>query len=563
MKLKILVSVILIAMAFLVIGPVTAEAEPSISVTPTQGPSGTPIELAGAGFPPGEEATVQWWTMEGNRVSGSGYEPVSWDMGTTTVNVDGEISFTFTAPKDLGGVIPHKISVMVDGNSEAEALYFLERRITISPTSGPEGTVVKFEMESGGWTQYDNIVAITYDNSFIGYACSFTNQGHIAVWFQAMGAVGAHIIGIYPSPWTGPSSWDPQSNPTPWKHAALNTDDIPTIYEPELFTFEITESTRGTRSVLGGAEDLHEVIAGDSLAIVQAPAVPIEDGTPHLTVGNGGQGVVDGDLPYALAGFPANAHVVLGWVTRDGVSNTGGEYNDKHLGWTFTETYMTLGEVDVDGEGRALGTLKIPHDFGGDHIIEAVVEGEVLADAIFKIVQRFTASLSEDGSEVILHATGLGWEKYTAAWDVLYDAKLFGWITAMTTRGSADVSIPVVGEPGLHTIEIHEGQNGFPFLNMHETSWPWTRAYRFAFTIPGSPEEVGSEGEDKESTLPISIVLPLIISAVLIGVVLSYVGGHLRSTRTEKEIGSRTPNRSGGPEMPTLKTEATTALDRE
>ena len=563
MKLKVILSVFIIALAFLIMGSVTADTEPSISLTPTEGPTGTPITLTGEGLIPGGEATIQWWTMEGNRVSGSGYKPVSWNMGTTTINVDGEIAFDFTAPEDLGGVIPHNISVMVDGETVAETPFHLQRSMTISPTGGPEGTVIKFEMESGGWTQYDNIVAITWDNSFIGYACSFTNQGHIAVWFQAVGAVGTHIIGIYPSPWTGPSGWDPQSNPTPWKHPTLNTDDIPTIYEPELFLFEITESSRSTRSYLGGAQDLREVIAGDSLAIIQAPAEPIEDGTPHLAVGNGGQGIVGGDIPFALAGFHPNAHVVIGWVTRDGVTNVGGEYNDKHLGWTFTETYVTLGEVDVDGEGKASGTLKVPHDFGGDHTIEAVVDGEVLSAIPFKLLQRFTASLSEDGTEVILHATGLGWEKYTSAWDVLYDGKLLGWITALTTRGTADISIPVVGEPGLHTIEIHEGQNGFPFLNMHETSWPWTRAYRFAFTIPGSPEDVGSEEEDKESALPISIVLPLIVFAVIIGVVVSYVSGHFKSARSGSEIGSRTQKRSGVPETPKLKIEAKTALERE
>ncbi len=562
MRMKLIFIAMLAALAFIALGPLTAEAEPTVSVSPIAGPMDTPITVTGEGYTPGDEATVVWWTMKGNRVSGSGYKPVSWDMGTSTIGDDGKLHFTFNAPNDLGGVIPHNISVAVDDVTVAETPFHLERSMTISPTSGPEGTVIKFEMDSGGWTQYDNIVAITWDNSFFGYACSFTNQGHIAVWFQAVGAVGTHIVGIYPSPWTGPSAWDPQSNPTPWKHPTLNTDDIPTIYEPELFTFEITESSRNTRSYLGGAQDIREVIAGDSLAIIQAPAEPIDDGTPHLTVGNGGQGIVGGDIPYALAGFPPNAHVVLRWETRDGVSTTGGDYNDKHTGWVFTETHAILGEVDMDIEGKASGTLPIPHDFGGDHIIEAVVDGEVISAAPFKLLQRFTASLSEDGTEVILHATGLGWEKYTAAWDVLYDAKLLGWITALTTRGTADVTIPVVGEPGLHTIEIHEGQNGFPFLNMHETSWPWTRAYRFAFTIEGQEEQSGSEEDDKESTFPISIVVPLLIVGVVLGVVFT-VASIIMRRAPKAEIGSSNPRRQGGLESPSIKGDTTRVLDQD
>jgi len=518
------------------LGTASADAEPTVSVEPTAGISGTPLTVTGQGLPPGAEASIAWGTMEGNRVSGSGYEPVKWPMGTTTVSPGGTFSFDFVAPDDLGGVIPHTIIVEVGGEVVAETPFTLERDMYITPTSGPEGTVIMFEMKSGGWTQYDNIVAITYDNSFIGYACSFTNQGHIAVWFQAVGGVGTHIIGIYPSPWTGPSGWDPQSNPTPWKHPALNVDDIPTIYEPEFFTFEITESTRASRSYVGGAVEIREVNAGDSLAITPTPASPIVDGTPHLTVGNGGEGIVGGELPYALAGFPAGSRVVLRWESRDGETSVGGEYNDKNLGWVFTETYVVLGEANVDAQGRATGSLTIPHDFGGDHMLEALVDDEVLASAPFKLLQRFTASISEDGSEIVLHATGLGWEKYTAAWDVLYDGKLVGWVTAMTSRGTVDVTIPVVGEPGMHTIEIHEGQNGFPFLNMHETSWPWTRAYRFAFTIEDIEEQVGGKEEkNEEPTLPVSVVAPVIVVAVMVAVALTAL----------VSMGRRAPSQAG------------------
>ncbi len=563
MRNSLLIAAGALALLVALVGTVAAETGPSIEVTPTVGQSGTPITVTGEGFPPGTEATIMWWTMEGNRVSGSGYEPVSWEMGKTTVGGDGSLTFNFDAPLDVGGTIPHKVSVMVDGVHLAETPFQLERKMTLSPTSGPEGTVIKFEMENGGWTQYDNIVAITYDNSFIGYACSFTNQGHIAVWFQAVGAVGTHIIGIYPSPWTGPNDWDPKSNPTPWKHPALNVDDIPTMYEPEFFTFEITESARTTRSFLGGASDLREVNAGDSLAIVIADAVPIEDGTPHLTVGNGGEGIVGGDIPYALAGFPANARVVIRWDTRDGEAKVGGEYNDKNLGWVFTETYATLGEVTVDANGRAVGKLKIPHDFGGEHILEAVVDEEVKATSTFMLLQRFTAELNEDGTEVILHATGLGWEKYTAAWDVLYDAKLVGWVTAMTTRGTADVHIPVVGEPGLHTIEIHEGQNGFPFLNMHETSWPWTRVYRFAFTITDDSEPAVTKAEDKGFTYPATIVVPLIALAVALLVVLVLVSGLARKAPSKPMGGTSASLVSTRPGMSAMKGESTKAIDRD
>ena len=511
--------VLLCALAVVAQIPLRADAVPSLTVTPASGPPGTPLTLTGSGLPPGAQASIEWWTMEGNRVSGAGYAPVSWELGTVAIDPAGGFTFSFEAPNDLGGATPHNITVVVGGQVLAEAPFVLERHMTISPVRGPEGTLIEFEMTGGGWTQVDNIVALTYDNAFIGYACSFTNQGHISVWIQAVGAVGTHLIGVYPALYSGPTSWDPTSNPEPYKHPFLNTADMPTIYEPEFFTFEITESSQTGQSRLGGASGLHEILgAGDALVIPQVPPVVTEDGTPQLAVGNGGKGIVGGDLSYALAGFPPNAEVVFRWDTRDGVATMGGTYNDRFLGWKWTETYATLGSATTDANGRASGSLTIPEDFGNDHLLDALVGGEPIANATFKVVGRFTATLSEDGSQVRLHGTGLGWEKYTAGYNVLYDGKAMGFISGLESRGTAEAAIPVVGEEGLHTIEVFGGQNGYPFLNKHETSWPWERVYRFAFTIqevtsgpPTPPTNVAS--------LPVWALPPLLVIAV--------VGGYL------------------------------------
>lgn len=492
-----------------------AGAEPSLLVTPSHGPPGTSVAVTGTGLPPGALAEIEWWTMEGNRVSGTGFAPVSWSLGTVTVGPAGDLTFSFVAPSDLGGSTPHNITVLVDGVLVAEAPFVLDRMMSLTPDEGPEGTLMEFEMEGGGWTQFDNIVALTYDNAFIGYACSFTNQGHISVWLQAVGAKGTHILGVYPALYSGPRDWDPSSNPEPYKHPALNPDDILTVYEPEFFTFEITESARAGTSRLGGATDLREVLtAGDALVIVPSPAQVTEDGAPRLAVGNGGKGIVGGEIPYALAGLPPGVRVTFRWDTRDAVMVAGGTYGDVNLGWRFTETYAELGSVDADTNGRASGVLSIPEDFGGEHLLEAVVDGTPVANTTFLLVGRFTASLTPDGSEVLLRGEGLGWEKYTAAYNVLYDGKAMGFITGMTTRGTAHASVPVVGEAGLHTVEVFGGQSGYPFLNKHETSWPWERVYRFSFVIP---EPESAPADPSPASLPVLVTVPLILVAAVAG----------------------------------------------
>lgn len=487
--------------AFMAALPAARADTPAISLSPVSGPPGTLITLSGTGFSPGVGAEIRWFTMEGNRVSGSGFVETNWTITNTVADGTGRLSASFAAPYDLGGP-PHRIEAVVGGAPVAEAYYTLSRNIWITPTSGPEGTVVAVNLVAGGWTHYDNNVAITYDNAFLGFACSFNSQGNITVYVQAMGGVGHHVIGVYPALYYGPSD-----GPTPWKHPLLNPADLPVRYEPEEFVFQITGS--GAESSFPRATSILGVTAPDSLAIQDLPANPGDGSAPFLGLGNGATGIVGGNLPIALSGFPANAPVSLQWIT---VSGTTKIEADKNRGWVFTPRTIDLGEFTVSAAGSYAATLQVPKDFGGDHALEALVGGQVLATATWKLVPAFTADLSADGTRINLHATGLGWEKYTATWDVLYDNRLMGAITAMTSEGSVDVSIPVVGAPGVHTIDIHEGSNGWPYLNMHQSPWPWEPVYRFAVTIPepAAPQPAGG-------TVSVWFVPPLLVFAAVLG----------------------------------------------
>jgi len=508
--------------SFLVLAgvPPLAAAEPTLALSPTSGPPGTSVVAGGAGVAPGATVEILWYTMEGNRVSGSGFVEVSQSVASGTADAGGAFSISFSAPYDLGGPA-HRVEAVVGGSAVAEVEFVLARDAWITPTEGPEGTLIEVRLVAGGWTQFDNNVALTWDNRFLGFACSFNSQGNITVWVQAVGGVGPHVLGVYPALY-----WGPSDGPTPWKHPVLNVEDLPTEYAIEEFTFRVTEGTGVSGSV---ARDLEAVTAPDSLAIPSLPAVPVEDGTPRLTVGNGGKAVAGGDFPYALAGFPANAQVDLRWSTVTTETTTGGTLGDKFLGWVGTPVSQTLATVTVDATGKASGTLETPMDFGGVHLVEALVDGVVLTTADWWIIPRFTADLHDEGRRIELHATGLGWEKYTAVWDVLYDGSLSGFVSAFTGQGSVAISLPVVGAPGLHTIEIHEGSNAWPYLNMHESPWPWEPVYRFSFTIE-EPAVAAGEPVVSASVLGLAIV----VSAVL-GFAASAALRRRKGTRDESE----------------------------
>ncbi len=513
------VAMLLLSLLALYAVSAPSAAAPTLVLTPSEGPPMTPVTASGSGVAPGVAVDILWFTMEGNRVSGSGFVEINHTIAHGTANAQGAYAILFTIPYDLGGPA-HRVQAVVGGIPVAEMSFVLTRDAWITPTEGPEGTLIEVRLVGGGWTQFDNNIAILWDNRFLGFACSFNSQGNISVWIQAVGGVGTHYLSIYPALYYGPSD-----GPTPWKHAMMNPEDAPTPYAIRDFTFTVTKGA-GVSGHIG--KDLHPVSAPDSLAISNLPAVPILDGTPQFAIGNGGEAVAGGSMPYALAGFPPSADVQIRWPTVSIETTIGGALMDKFNGWQATEVNETIATVQVDATGKASGTLRTPMDFGGLHIVEAVVGGNVLATAEWWIIPKFTADLSADGTRINLRGTGLGWEKYTAVWDVLYDGSLSGWISAYTGKGSVGVSLPVVGQPGLHTIEIHEGSNAWPYLNMHESPWPWEPVYRFSFTIE-EPQGQASSG----STVSTWLLPPLLVIAAVIGFAASRV---LRQRRETKDI---------------------------
>ncbi|HLF06762.1 MAG TPA: hypothetical protein VI893_06295 [Thermoplasmata archaeon] len=497
----------------------------SLEVTPAEGPIFTPVTVEGWGFDPGAKVQILWWTVEGNRVSGSGFEAVSWEWATVTPLGSGDLVVNLKVPSDLGGPA-HRIEAVVDGVSIAETSFTITRTHSISPVSGPEGTVITIDITGGGWTQFDNNVAITYDNAFLGFACSFNSQGNMSIYIQATGAAGDHVVGIYPALYYGPSD-----AATPWKHAALVPSELPTPFEIKTFVFTITESDSPGKSVVKGATSVAPVAAPDSLVIAQQPAVPIEDGTPRLSVGNGAQGIVGGSLPYALAGFAPGAKVELRWNSFTSKISITGALKDKFGGWVLTPTYRTLGTVTVGNDGKAIGALTIPQEYGDDHLLDAVVDGNPVANTTFKVITQITGELSADGSAVVLKATGLGTDKYTAVYNVMYDNKLFGWIGGALNLGSASVTIPVVGTEGKHAIDVYEGSNAWPYLNMPQSPWPWVRAYRFSMVIPSSTTPT----DPSSSVAAIPLYAGLILLVVIAGLAFAF-GGILTSRRRRKKI---------------------------
>lgn len=161
------------------------------------------VVLTASGLPANETVTFDWHTMVGNRVTPEGFSPDVSELGTTKTDENGEISYEFAVPDDLGGA-PHLIDVKVNDEVYGQTyLRILPSIHSIEPAEGPPGTQVTVTIKGSGWTEFDNAMAFMYDNAYNGYVCGFNSQGTVTFPFVASGDVGYHAIDIYPSIYMG------------------------------------------------------------------------------------------------------------------------------------------------------------------------------------------------------------------------------------------------------------------------------------------------------------------------------------------------------------------------
>lgn len=161
------------------------------------------VTLTGTGLPADSKVTLNWHTMSGDRVSFDGFSEVVWDLGEAETDESGAFEFPFTIPEDLGG-LPHLIDVVIDEKVYGQTYFkILPSIVSITPESGPPGTQFYVKIKGSGWTEFDNALAVTYDNASVGYVCGFNEQGTIMLPLIAAGDPGYHLVDIYPAIYKG------------------------------------------------------------------------------------------------------------------------------------------------------------------------------------------------------------------------------------------------------------------------------------------------------------------------------------------------------------------------
>ncbi|MBI4329772.1 MAG: hypothetical protein HY673_00655 [Chloroflexi bacterium] len=230
--------------------------------------------------------------------------------------------------------------------------------------------------------------------------------------------------------------------------------------------------------------------------IAKSPASPAAAATPtplplKLLKVQPDKGKVGDSFSITGEGLPPSKEVQFQWKTVDGGFDTKVftetiEFYERK----FTDKRMSLGRAATDAQGRLTATLTAPDDYGEVHDIYVTVDGQDVARGGYRILPEFTMTPLEGpvGTPITIRAKGIGWKNWESTWGVNWDNKYTGFITAITTRGTATAVIRASGPVGLHTVDVwHAGQT-VPYLNWEQSPQSHIPIFQYMFkVVEGSP----------------------------------------------------------------------------
>jgi hypothetical protein len=186
-------------------------------------------------------------------------------------------------------------------------------------------------------------------------------------------------------------------------------------------------------------------------------------------------------------GLPADTEFQLVWRTVTGSWKVAqGEYHGRE----YAPAAFELATVRSDTAGRLTATFTVPDDFGFQHDVVLQQGGRLYNQAGFSIDMSVSVSPETGpvGAPITVELKGIGWRPLESSWMLLYDNHFTGWISAVTTAGSANFTIPASGGPGVHVLEVLHGEFTFPYRNMQQSPESDRPLFSRQFIVtPGAP----------------------------------------------------------------------------
>jgi len=216
-------------------------------------------------------------------------------------------------------------------------------------------------------------------------------------------------------------------------------------------------------------------------------------------------GPVGTPLTVTAEGLPAEQEFDLVWRTVKGswkVSNA--EYHGRE----YEPVAYRIAKVKTDTTGRATATFIAPEDYGFGHDLVVQQGSRLFTQTGFNL--DMTVNILPEsgpvGTPITVEVKGIGWRHLQNSYTLLYDNNFTGWMSTVTTGGSATYTIPATGKPGTHVLELLHADFTFAYRNMQQSPEPDRPRFALQFRVtPGAavlPLPPGQQTQTNVRRLP-------------------------------------------------------------
>lgn len=423
-------------------GPVAATSTPAsgglklLTVQPASGPVGTAFTVAGSGLAPSTRLEIVWATSvvryvldtkpDNVEYFGRKIDKVNVVLGTVETDSKGAFSLALTAPEDYGDV--HDIYAVSARTQLARGGFQINRKISVSPASGPIGSPITITATGLGSLPYTSTVAVLYDNHYAGFISGTTTRGSARVQIRASGPAGIKTIEVAPA-----------SAAVPY----LDIEQSAVAFVGKLRTkFRVTGDNGPPRPRLDFPAAVEPTEAArTTMTASLAPGVSADLSKQT--------GIIESKVDVRASGLEPRAPVLVQWMTAVGTRATAS-------GWTLQA--LPLAQATATPDGRLDTSIRIPDHLGGWHTVQLVQRGQIKAELPYYVLRSFVgiAPRTVKAGEVFtIQLKGIGWTELDNTVAVTYDNNYLGYACGFYSRGDITMNMVATGGPGTHLIDLY------------------------------------------------------------------------------------------------------------
>jgi len=449
------------------------------------GTEGQPLTISGSGLAANASVTIEWSTsnetwvtdVEPSTVNYLGTATTNFNvtLATVTTSASGALSYKTTVPVDYGG--QHTIYAVSNGVEVAQGGFAMLRTLTITPKSGPIGTMIHVTVTALGATAYTTSAAMDWDNHFMGELTAAWTRGTASYVVRAAGPVGPHTVEVGAADGT----------------LYMNSDQSPLPYANILTaTFTTTKDADAPVAQIDFAASVTPTV-NEVTTLATAGLDPSSHAVATLSRTSG---IVGSNVTLKVLGLAGSGTDQLVWSSV--VGSRVNCPNGSTSCWAFTSTPLGAATVS-NGDLTTQVTIPVTNEadpgagLGGWHVLQVMngksIEAQVpyyvkesivaYTNSSGKLLSMGTATAApvpndvtsptltqvagvgrptdtfKEGQEFTIAIAGVGWTQLDNTLAIDYDNSFDGYGCGFNSNGYMVVHLFATGGPGTHIIDMY------------------------------------------------------------------------------------------------------------